>query len=123
LIAIAEPIHFAIRPAGRPHDRNPGPRTADPRYRVFTRKSPRPAVLLLGDSRREILIHRAGNGIQPIPIMRYRLEDDSVAVAPDSHLIAVEEEFLGNPDGLRSAGPEDFRDLHGDVSMISSKRM
>jgi hypothetical protein len=52
--------------------------------------------------------------------MRDGLQYDRGAMAPDSDLISIEPEFLRQPDGLRAAGPEDFRRFHHTIQKYIS---
>ena len=61
---------------------------------------------LLRDGALEIGIDRAGELVQPPPILGDRLENDGMALPPDLHFRSVETELLGQPHRLRAAGPE-----------------
>jgi hypothetical protein len=64
----------------------------------------------------EIIVEPAHDGIQPTPIVGHRLEDDGVAVTPNSDLLAVKAEFLREPNRLRSSGPEKLGCRHFSTS-------
>ena len=66
----------------------------------------------------EFVIHRADNLIQPSSVAVDGFEDEAAAVTPDAHRVGVEAELLGEADGPRSSGPEDFGGFHGQISNI-----
>jgi hypothetical protein len=49
---------------------------------------------LFVDSANKIFVEGARESIEPAPIVRERLEDDGIAVAPDANLPAAQAELL-----------------------------
>src|SRR5205823_4571671 len=78
---------------------------------------------LLVDRFDKVLVELAYDRVQPAPILRHGLEDDSAAAAPDADFLALESKILGKAYRLRSSRPEQLCPFHRDVLMSYTNSM
>lgn len=67
---------------------------------------------LFGRSLDEVIVDSPDNLVEPSPIARDGLEDDGIAMAPDSNLARVEAELFRKTDRPGAAGPADLCGFH-----------